>query len=76
MPPKDYGFLYLICNSLKQCLTRDLVMQNLFVESIMEVVNENSEYLDGRLIQQFAVNFKLKSIEFWTKIEELYSQRL
>ena len=51
-------------------------MQNLFVESIMEVVNENSEYLDGRLIQQFAVNFKLKSIEFWTKIEELYSQRL
>ena len=76
MPTKDFGFLYLICNSLKQCLTRDLVMQNLFVESIMEVVTENSEYLDGRLIQQFAVNFKLKSIEFWTKIEELYSQRL
>ena len=76
MPPKDFGFLYLICNSLKQCLTRDLVMQNLFVESIMEVATENSEYLDGRLIQQFAVNLKLKSIEFWTKIEELYSQRL
>jgi hypothetical protein len=57
-------------------MTRDLVMHDLFVESIMEVVTENSEYLDGRLIQQFAVSFKLKSIDFWTKIEEVYSQRL
>jgi hypothetical protein len=57
-------------------MTRDLVMQNLFLESIMEVITENSDYLDGRLIQQFAVSFKLKSIDFWTKIEEVYSQRL
>jgi hypothetical protein len=51
-------------------------MQDLFLESIMEVITENSDYLDGRLIQQFAVSFKLKSIDFWTKIEEVYSQRL
>jgi hypothetical protein len=57
-------------------MTRDLVMQDLFLESIMEVITENSDYLDGRLIQQFAVSFKLKSIDFWTKIEEVYSQRL
>lgn len=35
-------------------------MHSLFIESIMEVVSENSEYLEGRLIQQFAVNFKVK----------------
>jgi hypothetical protein len=51
-------------------------MHDLFLESIMELVTDNSEYLDGRLIQQFSVNFKLKSIDFWAKIEELYSQRL
>lgn len=51
-------------------------MHSLFLESIMEVVSENSEYLEGRLIQQFAVNFKVKQIEFWNKIEEVYSHRL
>lgn len=51
MPPKDFGFLYLICNSLKLCLSRDLIMQDLFMESIIELITEDSDYLDGRLIQ-------------------------
>ena len=50
MPAKDFGFLYLICNSLKLCLSRDLILEDLFKESIIDLITEDPDYLDGRLI--------------------------
>ena len=76
MPINDYGFLFLILNSLKPCVGDVLKFQELMTESLTLVINKGGlKYLDGRILQLLGA-MKVTNIDFWLFIEKKYTEKL